>query len=396
MDKLAIDGGKPVRDTLLAYGRQDIDKNDIDAVVEALKSDYLTTGPNVADFEKEFARYVGSKYAAAVSNGTAALHAAVFAAGIGIGDEVITTPMTFAASANCVLYMGAKPVFADILPDTYNINPDEIRKKITGNTKAIIPVDFTGQPANYAEILKIAKENNLFVIEDAAHSLGAEYKGQKVGSYSDMTTFSFHPVKHITTGEGGMITTNDEKLYKKLSLFRTHGITRNEEFMEENQGNWYYEQIELGFNYRITDIQCALGRSQLKKLDSFVKRRRELVSFYNNKFEDLDCVQLQKEYDGCKSSWHLYILKLDPKMLKTGRKDVFDALRAENIGVNVHYLPVYLHPYYRRLGYEKGICPAAEDLYENIFTLPLYPAMSEVDAQDVVDAVEKVLNFYHI
>lgn len=396
MDKLAIHGGKPVRDSFLPYGRQLIGQADIDSVVEVLKSDYLTTGPKVVEFEREFAKYVGSKYAVAVSNGTAALHAAAFAGGIGPGDEVITTPMTFAASANCILYMGAKPVFADILPDTYNIDPDEIRKKLSKKTKAIIPVDFTGQPARYDEIIKIAKENNLLIIEDAAHSLGSEFKAQMVGSYADMSTFSFHPVKHITTGEGGMITTNDEGLYKKLSLFRTHGITRDPELMSENHGSWYYEQIELGFNYRITDFQCALGLNQLKKNGEFVERRRTIVDFYNNSFKNIDSLVLQKEEEFCKSSWHIYIIKLDCSKLKVGRKEVFDALRAENIGVNVHYVPVYLHPYYRQIGYERGICPLAESLYNNIITLPLFPSMTDNDANDVVKAVKKVIGYYGI
>lgn len=396
MDKLAVFGGKPVRDKNLPYGRQVIEQDDIDCVVEVLKSDYLTTGPAVAEFEKEFARYVNAKYAVAVSNGTAALHCAAFAAGLKNGDEIITTPMTFAASANCILYMGGKPVFADILPDTYNIDPDDVRKKITKKTKAIIPVDFTGQPVLYDQILKLAREFGLIVIEDAAHSLGAEYKGKKTGSIADLTTFSFHPVKHITTGEGGMITTDDEELYKKLMLFRTHGITRDTKMMNENHGRWYYEQLALGFNYRITDFQCALGFSQLKKTDRFVSRRREIVGYYNNELKSIDGISMQTEAPGCKSSWHIYMIKLDCKRLKAGRKEVFDALTAENIGVNVHYLPVYMHPYYRKLGYEKGICPVAEELYKNIITIPLHPLMTDNDANDVVKAVKKVIGYYGI
>ena len=265
----------------IPYGRQSLDEADIQAVVQVLKSDYLTTGPMVAEFERRVAEYVGAKYAVAVSNGTAALHVACLAAGIKAGDEVITSPITFAASANCVLYCGGKPVFADIDEESYNISPEEIEKKITGNTRAIIPVHYTGQPCDMEEIHRIARKHHLLVIEDAAHALGAEYKGQKIGSLSDMTCFSFHPVKPITTGEGGMITTNDEELYKKLLLFRSHGITREEEFLSENQGGWYYEQVELGYNYRITDIGCALGNSQLDKLDGFVERRREIAGGYD-------------------------------------------------------------------------------------------------------------------
>lgn len=395
-DKLAVFGGKPVRENPLPYGKQTIEQDDIDSVIEVLKSDYLTTGPKVGEFEKEFAEYVGVKHAVAVSNGTAALHAAAFAAGIGDGDEVVTTPMTFAASANCILYMGGKPVFADVLPNTYNIDPDDIKKKITQKTKAIIPVDFTGQPVLMDEILEIAEEHGLLVIEDAAHSLGAEYKGKKIGSIAHMSTFSFHPVKHITTGEGGMITTNDDKLYKRLSIFRTHGITRDMNSLKENHGGWYYEQQELGFNYRITDMQCALGLSQLKKVEGFIKRRIKIAQFYDEHFLKMDEIAVQTQADGTRSSWHIYLIRLNSSKLRAGRKEIFDALKAENIGVNVHYIPVYLHPYYKNLGYKKGLCPIAEDLYEDFITLPLYPSMTDNDVKDVVNAVQKVISYYRI
>lgn len=277
MNTLAINGGKPVRDTYLPYGQQWIDDEDIEEVVKVLKSDFLTTGPKIEEFEKKFANYIGAKYAVAISNGTAALHAACFAAGIKEGDEVITTPITFAASANCILYQGGKPVFADIDPKTYNIDIEDVERKITKKTKAIIPVDFTGQPVDIDAVNDIAKKYGLIVIEDAAHSFGAEYKDKKIGSLVDMTTFSFHPVKHITTGEGGMITTNDDKLYNKLKLFRTHGITRDKEMLHnKEEGPWFYEQLELGYNYRMTDIQAALGISQLNKINGFLKRRRKL------------------------------------------------------------------------------------------------------------------------
>lgn len=395
MTKLAINGGTPVRDTYLPYGQQWVDNDDIEEVVKVLKSDYLTTGPKIEEFEEKFARYIGTKYAVCISNGTAALHAACFAAGIKEGDEVITTPITFAASANCILYQGGKPVFADIDSNTYNIDPKDIEKRITDKTKAIIPVDFTGQPVNIDEINDIAKKYDLMVIEDGAHSLGAEYKGKKTGSLVDMTTFSFHPVKHITTGEGGMITTNNKELYEKLKLFRTHGITRDKEILHnKNEGSWYYEQLELGYNYRITDIQCALGISQLNKIDKFLRRRREIAEKYNEYLKDIDGIVLPYQEEYIKSSWHLYVIQLELEKFKVGRREIFEALKAENIGVNVHYIPVYYHPYYQKLGYKKGLCPNAEKLYERIITIPLYPKMSDKDVEDVVNGIEKVLKYY--
>ena len=392
---LAINSGKPVRNMYLSYGQQYIDDKDIETVVEVLKSDYLTTGPKVEEFEQKIADYVEAKYAVAISSGTAALHAACFAAEIKEGDEVITTPITFAASANCILYQGGNPVFADIDPITYNINLNDIEKKITDKTKAIIPVDFTGQPVDIDKINYIAKKYDLMIIEDAAHSLGTEYKGRRIGSLVDMTTFSFHPVKHITTGEGGMITTNNKEIYEKLKLFRTHGITRDTEILHnKDEGPWYYEQLELGYNYRITDIQCALGISQLNKLDKFLKRRREIVEKYNKYLKDIDGIRIPQQAEFSNSSWHIYVIKIELEKLKVGRKKIFEALKAENIGVNVHYIPVYYHPYYQKLGYKKGLCPNAEKLYERIITLPLFPKMSGEDVEDVVMALDKVLNYY--
>ncbi len=366
----------------IPYGRQMIDEEDIQAVVDVLRSDYLTTGPSITEFEQKVAKRVGARYAVAIANGTAALHGACFAAGIGEGDEVITTPITFAASSNCVLYCGGKPIFADIKADTYNIDPEDIRRKITDKTKAIIAVHFTGQPCEMDEIHKLAREHNLVVIEDAAHALGADYKGRPIGSISDMTTFSFHPVKHITSGEGGMITTNDEELYKRLVLFRSHGITRDESLLSDNEGPWYYEQQELGYNYRITDIQCALGASQMNKLDSFVSKRRELVQRYQDAFEGISGIVTPRELKGCNSSWHLYVIQVK------NRKEVFQGLRAAGIGVNVHYIPVYHHPYYRRNGYADVICSNAEQLYGGMISLPLYPGLAK-EQQDYV--IEKVL-----
>ncbi|MDW7662161.1 MAG: UDP-4-amino-4,6-dideoxy-N-acetyl-beta-L-altrosamine transaminase [Bacillota bacterium] len=394
MDKLAIFGGKPIRDTYLSYGKQTIDDSDIQAVVAVLKGEYLTTGPFVKEFEDKVASYVGAKYAVAVSNGTAALHMACFAAGIKEGDEVIVSPMTFAASANAVLYCGGTPVFTDINPETYNIDPEKIKEKITDKTKAIIPVDFSGQSVDMDTIKEIADENGLIIIEDAAHALGSEYKGRKIGSQADMVEFSFHPVKPITTAEGGIVTTNSEELYKKMMIFRTHGITRDQDMMNENHGPWYYEQHFLGYNYRLTDVQSALGTSQMHKIDEFITRRREIVKQYNNAFISLKEIIIPIEEDFSKSGCHIYVIKIRPELLTVTRKEIFEALQAENIGVNVHYLPVYMHPYYKGLGYKKGLCPNAEELYENMITLPLFPSMNDEDVKDVIEAVNKVVDYY--
>lgn len=376
----------------IPYGKQDIDEEDIQAVVEVLRSDYLTTGPKIQEFEQKLANYVGAKYAVAISNGTAALHAACYAADIREGDEVITTPITFAASANCILYCGATPVFADIDSRTYNINSKDIIKKITTKTKAIIPVHYAGQPCEMDEIYRIAKEYNLIVIEDAAHALGAKYNKQKIGIISDMTIFSFHPVKHITTGEGGMITTNNEVLYKKLLLFRAHGITRDAKLLEnKNEGSWYYEQLDLGFNYRITDIQCALGISQLNKLDMFIHKRMKIIHKYNEAFKNVDEIIIPYQTTKSQSSWHLYVIQLKLNKLKIGRKEIFEALRSEGLGVNVHYIPVYYFPFYQKLGYKKGACPKAEKLYESIITLPLFTKMSDKEVNRVISSVSNIV-----
>jgi len=376
-----------MRNSYLPYGKQIIDDADIKAVVNILKGDYLTTGPSIEQFEKNIAEYVGANYAVAFTNGTAALHGACFAAGIGRGDEVITTPITFVASANCVLYQGGTVVFADIDPNTYNIDSKKIEEQITNKTKAIIPVDFTGQPADLDAINKIAKKYNLVVIEDAAHALGATYKGKKVGSISDMTMFSFHPVKHITTGEGGMITTNNKKFYEKLIQFRSHGITRDSNLLLEDHGPWYYEMQFLGYNYRMTDIQAALGSSQLLKLDSFIERRKEIVKKYNKAFLDNASITIPYQTSESDSSWHLYIIQVPQN-----RREVFKALQARNIGVNVHYIPVHMLPYYQEIGYKNTHLPMAEKLYEHIITLPLFPGMTDQDVEDVIQAVQEVLD----
>ena len=371
---------------MIPYGKQTIEQDDIQAVVDVLKSDFLTTGPKIAEFEQTVADYVGAKYAVAISNGTSALHAACFAAGIGPGDEVITTPLTFAASANCVLYCGGTPVFADVDPKTYNIDPEDIRRKITDRTKAIIAVHLAGQPCDMDAIHSIAREHGLIVIEDGAHALGSVYKGKKVGSMSDMTTFSFHPVKPITTGEGGMIVTDNEDFYKKMILFRSHGITRDDSMMTRNDGPWFYQQFDLGYNYRITDIQCALGCSQMKKLDRFLARRKEIVARYNEAFADCDNIITPYQLSDTESGWHLYIVQVK----NCDRKQVFENMREKGIGVNVHYIPVYMHPYYQEHGYENVDCVNAEEIYSHIISLPLYPGLTSEQQDYVIDTLKSL------
>lgn len=371
---------------MIPYGKQTIEQDDIQAVVDVLKSDFLTTGPKIAEFEQTVADYVGAKYAIAISNGTSALHAACFAAGIGPGDEVITTPLTFAASANCVLYCGGTPVFADVDPKTYNIDPEDIRRKITDRTKAIIAVHLAGQPCDMDAIHSIAREHGLIVIEDGAHALGSVYKGKKVGSMSDMTTFSFHPVKPITTGEGGMIVTDNEDFYKKMILFRSHGITRDDSMMTRNDGPWFYQQFDLGYNYRITDIQCALGCSQMKKLDRFLARRKEIVAHYNEAFADCDNIITPYQLSDTESGWHLYIVQVK----NCDRRQVFEKMREKGIGVNVHYIPVYMHPYYQEHGYENVHCANAEEIYSHIISLPLYPGLTSEQQDYVIDTLKSL------
>ncbi len=396
MEKLAIDGGIPVRANKIYYGHQWIEEDDIQAVVEVLKGDYLTTGPYVASMECALEKYTGAKHAVAVSNGTAALHCACIAAGIGPGDEVITTPITFAASSNCILYCGARPVFADIDPDTYNIDPESIEKCITEKTKAVVAVDFTGQVVKVKEIQAICDKHHLIFIEDAAHSIGTKYNGEMVGSLADMTCMSFHPVKTVTSGEGGAILTDSDELYKKLVLAHTHGITHDETLMENapHEGPWCYEEITLGYNYRITDFQAALFMSQLSKINRFISRRKEIVQRYNEAFEEMQEISVQKEIPESDTSKHLYIIRLALDKLSCTRREFFDAMAAENVQCQVHYVPVYWFPYYQHLGYEKGLCPNAEKIYKGIISIPLYPAMTNQDVDDVIAAVKKVVYAY--
>lgn len=395
MEQLAIFGGEPVRTSPLSYGRQYIDEEDIQAVVDTLKSDFLTCGPKIGELEKELCKLTGAKYCVAVSNGTAALHIAALSLGIGEGDELITTPITFAASANCALYCGATPVFADINPETYNIDPKSIREHITPRTKAIVAVDFTGQAAELDEILAICQEHKLFLIEDAAHSIGTKYKGQPVGSIADLTTFSFHPVKTVTGGEGGAVLTNNRELYNKLVLAHSHGITRDKELMAHPTDDpWYNEQVGLGYNYRLTEFQAALLLSQLKKLRLFSDKRKQIVQQYNEAFSHLPEIQIQKEIPESDTTRHLYILRLRTERLNCTRREFFDALHAENIYSQVHYLPVYWHSYYEKLGYHKGLCPNAEHYYEQSLSLPLYYSLTQDDIQDVIHAVKKIIHYY--
>lgn len=380
------------RSSMLPYGQQWLDEADIESVINVLRSDFLTQGPAIQAFEQKVADYVGAKYGVAFTNGTAALHGSCFAAGIGVGDEVITTPLTFLASSNCVLYQGGTPVFCDINLETYNIDPNELEGKITPNTKAIIAVDFAGQPAEMDRISEIALKHGLIVIEDAAHSLGADYDGRKVGTWADMTMFSFHPVKHVTTGEGGLIVTDNEEFYRKLIQFRSHGMTRNPDEMTRNDGPWYYEMQSLGYNYRMTDIQAALGVSQMDKLDRFVHRRREIIELYNRELADIPGLVLPYQHPKANSSWHLYVVRFLPEFFERTRKEIFEKLRELNIGVNVHYIPVYLQPYYQQLGFAKGLCPNAERYYETAITLPLFPKMTTEDVKDVVKAIRVAID----
>lgn len=398
---LAIDGGTPVRKTLLPYGRQSIAEEDIKAVVDVLRSDWLTTGPKVGEFEEAVAAWVGAKHAVAFSSGTAALHGAAFAAGLNPGDEAITTPLTFAATANCVLYQGARPVFADVSQDTLNLDPDKVAERITPNTRAILPVDYAGHPADLDAILGLADRDGLTVIEDACHALGAEYlngenQRRRTGSIAHMSVFSFHPVKHVATGEGGMVTTDLADFAESLRRFRNHGISSDARQRNE-AGQWHYEMVQLGFNYRLTDIACALGISQLKKLGANLQRRREIAARYTAAFRDVEGVTVPSVRPNVNPAWHLYPIRLNAARLTADRGQIFRALRAENIGVNVHYIPVHLHPYYRdRFGYKVGDFPVAEAAYDQLISLPMFHSMEEQDVEDVIQGVEKILNRYGV
>lgn len=376
---------------MIPYGRQTIDKSDIKAVVEVLKSDWLSQGPKIGEFEKALADYCGSKYAVIFSSGTAALHGAYFSAGLKSGDEFITTPLTFVATANAGLYLGAKPVFADIGED-FNLDPEEVDKKITSKTKLISVVDFAGRSAKLDELKKIAREHNLILVEDGCHALGASYKGKKIGSVSDMTTFSFHPVKSITTGEGGAVLTDNKKYYEKLKIFRHHGIVRDpEKFKIKSPGDWYLEAQELGYNYRITDMQAALGISQLKRIDKFIKDRKKIAGFYGKSLKKFSkYLELPSDNKDFSSAWHIYVIRLKGNFAKK-RNEVFKKLREAGIAAQVHYMPVYSHPYYQSLGYKKGLCPKAEAYYDSAISLPIFPTLNIRDQKFIIRKLVEII-----
>jgi len=389
--RLALDGGTPVRATRLPYGRQSIDEQDIAAVVAALRSDYLTTGPRIEEFEERLASVVGAKFAVAFANGTAALHGAAFAAGLDASADVVTTPLTFVATANCARYMGSAVAFADVRADSLTLDPAAVAEAMTPRTRAIITCDYAGQPSDLDALLDLARDRGAIVIEDACHSLGATYRGRLVGSIAPLTVFSLHAVKHITTGEGGVATTSDASLAARLRMFRTHGIRDGR---TSDPSTWLYDMAELGFNYRITDFQCALGTSQLSRLTGWLERRRAIAAAYENAFGDLVQIETPQVLPDREHAWHLYVIRLRLEGLRADRERVFRALRAENIGVNVHYIPVPWHSYYARLGFRRGGWPVAEGSYERMISLPMFPAMSDGDVQDVIDAVRKVVGFY--
>lgn len=380
---------------MIGYGHQYIDDSDTEAVVNVLKSDYLTQGPSVTKFEQKICEITGAKYCVSVSNATAGLHIAVAALELGEGSEGITTPNTFLASSNCMVYNNVKPVFADINPVSYNIDPLEIEKRITDKTKLLIPVHFAGLPCEMEKIAAIAKKNDLHVIEDAAHAIGSQYTdGSYVGNcnYSDMTVFSFHPVKTITTGEGGAVTTNDEKLYQKLCMLRSHGTTKDGKLLTKNPGPWYYEMQSLGFNYRMTDMQAALGCSQLSKLGFFKKRRREIVAAYSNAFAGMKYLNTPTEPKEVSSCFHLYAVQIDFSALGKSRPQVMQELRDKGIGTQVHYIPVSTQPFYKETyGYKEGDYPIAEKYYEQELSLPLYPGLNDDDVNSVIKAVKEVV-----
>jgi len=378
-------------ETMLPYGRQWVQDDDIDGVVEVLRSDWLTTGPKVVDFERAFGECAGTGEAVAVSSGTAALHTAMYALGISPGDEVIVPSLTFVATANCVVFQGGTPVFADVEQDTLLMDPVQVEAKITSRTKAIIAVDYCGQPCDYDVLRSIADRHHLSLVADACHALGGRYKGRPVGSLADLSTFSFHPTKHITSGEGGMVTTNDSNAARRMRSFRNHGLTKDSHEREQ-AGSWFYEMVNLGYNYRLTDLQCALGMSQLGKLTAWVSRRQEIARRYDSAFSDMTSVHPLRVQRDVSHPYHLYVIQLDLTQLHTTREKVFTALRDLGIGVNVHYIPVHLHPFYRKhFGTGPGLCPVAESAYERILSLPIFPRMTDNDVDVVIAAVGKVV-----
>lgn len=376
--------------TSIPYGHQWIDDSDIEEVIKVLKSDWITQGPKIKEFEENLAKYCGCSYAVVFNSGTSALHGAYFASSLKKGNEFITAPNTFVATANAGLYLGAHPVFVDIEEETGNINVSKIQEKITEKTKLIVPIHYAGHPSDLKKVHQIALRYGLHIVEDACHALGAKYRGEKIGSckYSDMTVFSFHPVKHITTGEGGAVLTNNGEFYKKLIMFRNHGITK-ENFKQEPDGGWYYEMQSLGHNYRMTDIQAALGISQLRKLDKFVEKRRKIVKTYQAAFKGNQYFDIPVEKNYAFSSYHLYPIRLKNNY-KNKKRDIYAIMRKKDLGVQVHYMPVYLQPYYQKLGFKKGTCPVAEDFYQKEISIPLYPSMKNEDVNYVIEKIFEV------
>jgi UDP-4-amino-4,6-dideoxy-N-acetyl-beta-L-altrosamine transaminase len=394
--RLAIDGGTPVRQHVLPYGHQTIVEEDCRAVLDTLCSNWLTTGPKVREFEQAFARFTGASEAVAVNSGTAALHTAMHVLGIGPGDEVIVPALTFIASANCVVYQGATPIFADVEPDTLLIDPADVAAKVTPRTRAIVAVDYAGQPCDYDALRATAQRYGLELVADACHALGASYKDRPAGTLADINIFSLHPVKAMTTAEGGMVTTDGFEIAHRMRCFRNHGVASNH-FQREQQGSWLYDMEDLGYNYRLSDLQCALGLSQLKRLAGWIERRRAIADRYNNAFASLPGVKPLALHSGRQHAYHLYVIRLNEACLRVDRSRIFAALRAEGIGVNVHYLPVHLHTFYReRFGSRPGLCPRAEAAYEQILSLPIFPGMSDEDATDVTEALWKVITSYGI
>lgn len=375
---------------MIPYGRQTIDDDDLQAVVAALRSDWLTTGPLVGDFERAFADFVGTKHAVAMANGTAALHAAMYSLRVGPGDEVVVPAMTFAASANCVVFQGGKPVFADVDPDTLLIDPAVVAEKVTPKTKAIIAVDYAGQPCDYDALFEIAGKYGIAIVDDACHALGGSYRGSNVGSLADLNTFSLHPVKNLTTGEGGVVTTDNSELAQRLRLFRNHGITSDHRDREAS-GSWLYEMVDLGYNYRLTDFQCALGLSQLKKLPAWISRRQTIAHAYDEAFGNSGFIRPLHVREGVTHAYHLYVVQIDEELAGRDRESVYKDLRSKGIGVNVHYVPVHLHPYYReKFGTKEGMCPVAESAYNRILSLPMYPGLTDNEVRQVAAAVRDV------
>jgi UDP-4-amino-4,6-dideoxy-N-acetyl-beta-L-altrosamine transaminase len=389
IDTLLLD--MPVRAAFLPFSLPDIGEAEIDEVADTLRSGWITTGPKTKRFEDEFCRYSGSKHAIAVNSCTAALHIALAAAGIGPGDEVITSPLTFCSTANVIIHLGGTPVFADIGED-YNVDPEEIEKHITPATKAIIPVHYSGQPCRMDEILACARRHSLLVIEDAAHAVGAQYRGRMVGTIGDVTAFSFYAIKNMTTAEGGMITTEDDEMAERMRLLSLHGISKDAWKRYTSAGSWYYEVMYAGYKCNMTDIQAALGIHQLARLEGFLEARRRIVATYNETFGEMPELRIPiVNYDIC-HAWHLYVIQLNLERLTIDRAQFIEALRAENIGTSVHFIPVHLHPYYRqRFSYRRGDFPAAERIYDRIVSLPLYPRLTEADVRDVITAVSKVI-----